>query len=122
MRIDSKFRNLLEEVSSKLASGDESLTGLELKMLSPEELWDTGFIRKNINSLNPQDVPFTSEEYEEVFNEKCAGLPKEYFGDIIRSVVMIPETMGEFVDAYRKEAVTRYYECKLFEFLNHKKK
>jgi hypothetical protein len=93
--ITSKIETLKNELGNSYGGSDESLAGLELKLLKVDELIETGFIEKNIKGIFDHKSPGFREEIDEYFGSKCYGL---MWDEIDR--IFFPEepiSIGEYI-------------------------
>lgn len=119
-KIKRKILLLINSLSASYNSDDHSLESLELKMLSTEELIQTGFVDNNIKIiLNPEDKE-TMKHVHEFFDAQC----KNVMPDEIDPIYSPPEpmSMGDYIDYFKYSVVRGVVKNKIIKYIDDIKK
>ena len=114
MKIQQKFENLKNEIKECIMSEIETLKALELKMLTAEELVQTGYLKKNVDSLFNGKEMFNNADIDNYFNMNCAPLSCAELGELYFENY---NTVGEYIDKFKLSAVKKHIFIELYEFV-----
>lgn len=115
MSLEEKILTFVETAKNTLRSPFEHLEVLELKLFSPDELSQTGYLyRESFNILNSEPVA-SKEEIESFFEKHCISLTPKELGCINFFDKDLP--LEEIIYATKINAVGRFIEKKLYEHI-----
>lgn len=119
MKIQQKFENLKKEMKECIMSEIENLKALELKMLTAEELVQTGYLMKNVDSLFNGKEIFSNADVDNYFNMNCAPLTCMELGELYFENF---NTVGEYIEKFKLSVVKKHIFIELYEFIYNLKK
>ncbi len=116
MDIQTKFIEFKKEIESEVMGNNENLAALEVKMLAPEELFEVGFIHKNVDGFLVKNK-FENKDFEVFFDTNCSEVFPE---DMITPLQIngIRVTAGNFVKVFKREVVICFLHTDLFRFIS----
>jgi len=115
MRIEKKFNKFLENIEKIYNSEFDTLDSLELNLFSSEELFDSGFISKNIEKFFNELNPVSNDDINSYFDVHIKNLTP---GEIPPfNMNYGGKTIEDFVINLKLNFVKSYLAKKLFEFI-----
>ena len=119
MKIQSKFDELKFKIHKSMFDEKESLSLLELKLFSSDELKQTGFICENVYSMLCECKP-ELDEIDEYFYENCYDIPVNK----LNLKGLSGEQIGVAEYIFHVKCVSMEYDLnkKLYEFIKSYKK
>lgn len=119
-KIKRKILLLMNSLSASYNSDDLCIESLELKMLSTEELIQTGFVDNNIKIiLNPEDKE-TMVNVNEFFDAHCKNVMPNEIDPIYNPSE--PISMGEYVEYFKYSVVRGVVKNHIIKFIDALKK
>jgi hypothetical protein len=115
MRIENTFNKFLEDIEIVYNSEFDTLQSLELKLFSPEELFESGFIAKNIEGFFNGLNPLSNNDINVYFNTHLRNLPPDEIP--LFNMNFGGNTVGDFVTNLKLNFIKSYLSKQLFEFI-----
>lgn len=119
MKIDEKFDRLKQATARNLAEDTLGLKMLELQLLEPDELIQTGYVDRAIDYVLDGEV--MPEDIEEFFETKCASIPMSEMYRTGRPLVN-ESTAGSYIYSVKYDMIRWYLLDQYTDFLNEEKK
>lgn len=115
-KIKINILKMMNSLHASYYSDDLSLEGLELRLLSTEELIQTGFVDKNIKVVLPPEDAETIKHVHEFFDTQC----KDVMPGDIDPVYSPPEpvSVGEYIDYFKYGVVRGVVKNKIISYID----
>ena len=119
-KIKINILHLMNSLHASFTYDDLSLEGLELRLLSTEELIQTGFVEKNIKIVLPPDDAETMKHVHEFFDTQC----KNVMPDEIDPIYSPPEpiSVGDYIDYFKYSVVRGVVKNHIIKYIDELKK
>ena len=115
-KIKVNILHLMNSLHASFYSDDLSLEGLELRLLSTEELIQTGFVDKNIKAILPPEDAETMKHVHEFFETQC----KHVMPGEIDPIYGPPEplSVGDYVNYFKYSVVRGVVKNKIINYID----
>lgn len=118
MKIAQRFNQAKQIISNGFKNDSHSLKLLELKLLSAEELKETGFIKRAVDFiLVPQEISI--QDVNEFFDKICSDLKIDEFES--SNFPIQATTAGEFLNGFKFDIVRGFLLKQLYVFIKNEK-